>query len=158
MALIRDCYKTTDNEYRTRIHELTTFGTDNLSWKNFEGSEDKEKALAVIDDIPKIEEILEKYGELYGQLTEMWWAGIGWTILLKGRTRRFLEVCYSDGRFKIRCLKGDLIHIEKYEYSPPSRRNNFMHKSDEIFTLCDYAGWIQLDKLEDFLQRFVGIL
>jgi len=158
MALIRECYKMTDNAIRRKIDGLTTFGTDNLSWKNLDESKDKKSALAVIEDIPKIEEILEKFGELYGQLTEMWWAGIGWTILLKGRTRRFMEICYSDKRFKIRCLKGELIHIERHEFHSPIRRNNFMEKSEEIYSLCKYTDWVKLEDLEDLLRRFVGIL
>lgn len=159
MALIANCWKETDNEYRWKINELTTFGTDNLSWKNFKDEVDKDKALAVINDIPKVEEILEKFGELWGQLTEMEYAGIGWTIKLKGRTRRFLEVAYSDRTFQIRCLKGELIEIERSEYSERvSRLNNFIHNYERNFTLCKHSNYIKLDNLEDFLTKFVGIL
>lgn len=151
MALIPNAWKNTKNDLREKIDSLTKYGTDNLSWKKFSDEKEKEPALVIIDNIQKVEEILKKVGTFQNVVTKMWNAGIGWTIRLSTLKRKKInvEVTYSDSRFKIRALTGDILNQDGY--------SRFISDHEEAFTIAKYTHWVRLEDLEDILTRFKNL-
>lgn len=98
----------------------------------------KHVVLEDLKDLPKIEEILKKFGTLEKRPHGSFFAES--TFFLKKGSLR-LRVSYCDKRFNIVAQKTD-------------KFKNLTHKHERNFEVCSYYDFVSLEKVEPLLKRF----
>lgn len=121
--------------------------TDNTNKMNL--SDENRKNIAEMKvNAEKVEQILKNVGTILPLKCPMWFTGIVWVVKMEDFPV-YLKVEYSDKRFEVQAIRVPNETMFDGNY--------FLKNSENVFIVCSYMQFIDIEKLDGVLVNFYNL-